>query len=336
MNTENKMTWIESLRGIAAILIFVSHLRFINGSQGGFIIGRIGVVLFFFMSGYLALGSRKRKTKKQYFFNRFCRMYPVYWVLLSLTFLLGCTLDTDYSFSIKDLILNLTLFHEFLGSECIIGASWMMPIQVCFFVAITIFAVEFWTLVISVPYLGIKFHVPYIVMTALALFAIFTGYLRYRTGIPFPSAFFLLLSIAFLGMYRKAKSGGYLLVVFETGLLITTLLSYQNEAILYVIAYNIGIIIFYAAEYHASLHIKPAERLGSIGFTFFLSASAAKIVLARINLFDGSIAAILLDYVAEFILTLLIAIIIDQWVEKPFLRKTKILEKKLGSGIKET
>lgn len=331
MNTENRLTWIESLRGIAAILVFISHLRFISGSPGGFIIGRIGVVLFFLMMGYLAIDSRQRKTKKQYIFNRFCRMYPVYWVLLLLTVVLGLVLDTDYSFSIKDFILNMTVFQEFLGSECIIGASWMMPIQVCFFVVITIIATEFWMQNVGIPRTAIKLRIPYIVMTALTLFAIFTGYLRYRTGIPLPSAFFLLFSVAFLGMYkRKFTGGGRLLAMFEVELLITSLLSYRGEVIQYELAYNAGIIMFYTAERYARLHCKIAERLGSVGFTFFLSASSAKIILSRVGSFDSSIITILFGYVSEFALTLLIAVAISKWIEKPFLKKAKVLEKRFS------
>lgn len=203
------LEWIESLRGIAALFVFISHLDYISGTPAGFIIGRIGVVLFFLISGYLAIGSRQKKTRVQYGFNRFSRMYPVYWIILILTFTLGHLLDRQYRFSIKDLILNMTLFHEFLGSECIIGASWMMPIQVCFFVSITVFNADFWTK----QYLKLKTQLRIgtleFVTIGLLLCSIGTGYLRYRTGFPFPSAFFLLMTVAFLGLYwKKLEVGG--------------------------------------------------------------------------------------------------------------------------------
>lgn len=46
--TSSKIEWIASLRGLAAFLVFVSHLNNISvNSQVLFIIGRMGVVAFF-------------------------------------------------------------------------------------------------------------------------------------------------------------------------------------------------------------------------------------------------------------------------------------------------
>ena len=68
-----RISWIESLRGVAVILVFISHLYLINGTHFGFVIGRIGVVIFFLLTGFLSIRSRKRRTGKQYFFNRFIK-----------------------------------------------------------------------------------------------------------------------------------------------------------------------------------------------------------------------------------------------------------------------
>lgn len=82
MEQNKNFNWISSLRGIGAFFVFFSHLPITFPSDLGFVIGRIGVVIFLMMSGYLAVGSRFKYTKKEYLFNRFVRMYPVYWVLL--------------------------------------------------------------------------------------------------------------------------------------------------------------------------------------------------------------------------------------------------------------
>lgn len=50
--TSSKIEWLASLRGLAAFLVFVSHLNNISvNSQVLFIIGRMGVVAFFLIIG---------------------------------------------------------------------------------------------------------------------------------------------------------------------------------------------------------------------------------------------------------------------------------------------
>lgn len=58
---------IATLRGIAVLLVFFSHLNL--SKELLFISGRIGVVLFFLISGLLAYSSRYKKSLKQYIFN---------------------------------------------------------------------------------------------------------------------------------------------------------------------------------------------------------------------------------------------------------------------------
>ena len=138
-----KIEWISTLRGIAALLVFISHLYLVNGTSMGFIIGRIGVVWFFLITGYLSHDSRKSKSGKQYLFNRFVRMYPVYWILL-LTYYIVTLFFSDTHASIISLLFNMTLFEEFLGLDCILGGSWMMPIQIAYFIIIGIFGTAIW------------------------------------------------------------------------------------------------------------------------------------------------------------------------------------------------
>lgn len=136
--------WISTLRGIAILLVFLSHLDSFGNHTFQFIIGRIGVVFFFLFSGYLAYESRNKRSRKQYFFNRFIRMYRVYWVILLLSVIVR-TVFAKERFSIPEIIANMTLFQQFIGFDNIIGASWMMPIQVSFFLLIGFFGVSIFT-----------------------------------------------------------------------------------------------------------------------------------------------------------------------------------------------
>ena len=200
-----RISWIESLRGVAVILVFISHLYLINGTHFGFVIGRIGVVIFFLLTGFLSIRSRKRRTGKQYFFNRFMRMFPVYWLLLIIYFFV-CLFFTENCPSLTSLLVNMFQFEEFVGVDAILGGSWMLPMQDIYFIGLSIFGIAFWNKKYKIKELRID--MPYFVMSLLMILAVITGLARYITNIPFPAAFFLLLQIAFLGMYKNLRGGG--------------------------------------------------------------------------------------------------------------------------------
>lgn len=143
MDSKKQILWISTLRGLAVLLVFISHLYLIIGSNIGFIIGRIGVVFFFLIAGYLAKISRAKRTAKQYIINRLFRIYPTYWIILLLSCVLSILLVKDNNLSVSSILFNMTLFNEFMGVDCIIGSSWMLPIMVCFYLIIGICGIEF-------------------------------------------------------------------------------------------------------------------------------------------------------------------------------------------------
>lgn len=205
MEQKKDQEWISTLRGLAILLVFCSHLSSSGGATFKFIIGRIGVVIFFLFSGYLAMESRSKRTRKQYIFNRLLRMYPVYWVLLILTFCVNRIFQTGDLIDFNTLLANLTLFHQFIGFKEILGASWMMPIQVCFFMLIGMMGIVIFT---KSYWVG-KFRIDMktVTITVLMVCAIIVGWVRYTTRIPFPTAFFLLMAVAFLGMNFNIEYG---------------------------------------------------------------------------------------------------------------------------------
>jgi peptidoglycan/LPS O-acetylase OafA/YrhL len=132
-STPPSIEWIASLRGVLVFLVFFSHQTELPVPKDAmFILGRIGVAGFFLVSGYLAVTSLQRRTAKQFLFNRFLRLYPIFWLILVLSYLLSphCGL--------KELLWNATLFEEFVGYEAFLGASWMLPIMVVFFLLLTL------------------------------------------------------------------------------------------------------------------------------------------------------------------------------------------------------
>ncbi len=84
----------------------------------------------------------------------------------------------------------------------------MMPMQVCFFIAVGIFVIGMFTDRVRIGHLSVDMKI--VTIAILMLLSIVTGIVRYNTGLPFPTAFFLLIAVAFLGMdFLFDVRGGY-------------------------------------------------------------------------------------------------------------------------------
>lgn len=305
----DKLLWLSSLRGLMVFFVFLSHQTYLGLPQNAnFVIGRIGVVCFFLMTGYLAVTSLYKRSVRQYVFNRFLRIYPIFWLLVIATWIL---LDR---FSLTTLIANMTLFHQFMGYEQLIGASWMLPIMVVFF----------GVLVISKKNVDKYLKWLYVLFSIGAL--LFGG-MRYVTGKPFPTAFFLLQLVGIIGYYWKQQDAVPLthVVCFEIVLVVASFLSYGEKVIWYFVAYNIGG-LFFGLFMKRNLSSKILDKFGSLGFTFFLGADIPSLILRKFDICLGSINPYW-HFIIIFCLTLLLSYIITKWIETPLLAWGKKIEK---------
>lgn len=321
---EKNYEWISTLRGFAALLVFTAHLPIPFPHIVSFAIGRTGVALFFLITGYLAVQSRRKRGRKQYLFNRFVRMYPVFWLILIETYVVKILAwNAGFVKHLKDLALNMTLFNEFLGSDCIIGTSWMMPIQVCFFVLLAVLPADFFD--------GgkAKERQTDILFIAGCVFTLAVAWLRYITGKPLPTAFGLLILLGVIGIkYRGCGSlGGIVkyLVMFAVTFLPSVLLSYKSEAAGYCAAYAAGILLFVLAD-KTGVSVKLMNKLGDVGFSFFLAADIPHIILEEFIDAKASAAELVLFVLIKLAASLALAYLLTRFVEKPMLTKAKDIE----------
>ena len=178
------------------------------------------------------------------------------------------------------------------------------------------------------------------------ILAIITGFVRYKTGKPFPTAFFLLLGVAFLGMYYydflhckniTGKDLAALITIFEAGLCVAAWLSYPGALWAYMTAYNLGFLLFEVFRKY-SISFSPAVWLGKVSYTFFLGPGAAA---AIVSLFINTRTLIRQEYfsnqftytVCVFLFTLTYNLIfswfITTFVEKPLLSWSHKAEKNI-------
>ena len=109
MNTDiqnnQRIFGLDVVRATAIAMVVFSHVYYLIDSSNPLLIsvsglfGFFGVELFFVLSGFL-IASRYMDNKvsfKKYLWNRFVRIYPIYFILTLLTFVLK-GFNTEFSY----------------------------------------------------------------------------------------------------------------------------------------------------------------------------------------------------------------------------------------------
>jgi peptidoglycan/LPS O-acetylase OafA/YrhL len=158
-------------------------------------LGKVGVVSFFFISGYViayTLNKLDRNAIRQFVVGRFFRLYPVFWVALLLMIILRAL--SGHLYDLKQILANLTMFNKFLLIPDINGVAWTLQIELTFYIMAAVFFG-----------LGISKDKKYSILTIylLLLLAFVMAVLKQKTGIDLPLAFPLGLSVMFTGWYWR-------------------------------------------------------------------------------------------------------------------------------------
>lgn len=148
IDNKKRFEYIDSMRAIAALLVVWLHTSEIfvkiatPSLQDGlydiahlFDFGRIGVVIFFAISGFVipsSLTGSKVEGVRAFLIKRFFRMYPLYW--LSIPFgLLTSWYIWDKSISVTAILWNFTMVQEAAGYPSIQGLYWTLQTELVFY-----------------------------------------------------------------------------------------------------------------------------------------------------------------------------------------------------------
>jgi len=98
--------------------------------------GRISVVAFFLISGYvIPFSIPKGEMPKRIFWTaRFFRLWPAYWVAILLAVL---TNTSEIPITFRNVLVNCTMLQGFLGVPDMVGAFWTLQIELVFYGLIT-------------------------------------------------------------------------------------------------------------------------------------------------------------------------------------------------------
>ncbi len=140
---------IDALRGLAAILVLLSHVPIlIESNRTVFSFGCVGVELFFIISGFVIfLSIDKISNWHEFIFNRITRLYPTFWLCICIT-TLGIYLSSNLNnfnnstfFLIKSFLANLTMLPYYIGYPNIDDSYWTLTTELFFYVFMLILIV---------------------------------------------------------------------------------------------------------------------------------------------------------------------------------------------------
>lgn len=138
---------IDGLRAVAALLVIwlhtaeiFSHLghqesSVLNSIPAMLDFGRIGVLVFFLISGFLipsSLKGERLEGLRRFVIRRFFRLYPLYWISIPLSWF-SLWWIFNRSTTIETVLFNLTMVQQKLGYQDISGLYWTLKIELFFY-----------------------------------------------------------------------------------------------------------------------------------------------------------------------------------------------------------
>lgn len=139
---------VNLLRFLAALGILFVH-KFSYLIDAGFIpkslnflspftqYGYLGVNLFFLISGFVITLSSEGRTLGHFVSARFIRLFPVFWICVSITTLFTFILAKNETISLSQFLANLTMMPQYYGNHDFIdGSYWTLLLELKFYFAI--------------------------------------------------------------------------------------------------------------------------------------------------------------------------------------------------------
>jgi peptidoglycan/LPS O-acetylase OafA/YrhL len=309
-NIKSRIFWLDELRGIAAFSVVLFHF-FTNYNvhythnfdvPKAFSFGRLGVNLFFIISGFVIFMTvSKLSTIKQFIISRFSRLYPVFWVAVTITFIWTIFLGPeDRAVSSSNYLLNLSMIHEYLTIPHVDKVYWTLTIELAFY---------FWIscLLITKQLKNIKYYLFIIVF--LSLFYEYLPTLVRQLFILKSIPFFAAGICFYLSFNNKSTTLTNLIFV----LVIAHILKYYT-------AIESGILLFAMTYIYLQNKIQRAENrmlvfLGTISYSLYLIHQNIGYSIIQKGYEMGLPSMV--NILTAILFTLFLATLLTYFVEKP-------------------
>jgi peptidoglycan/LPS O-acetylase OafA/YrhL len=323
---KHRINWIDSLRGISALLVAFTHVTGLilekdhvqsNMVYYSWMLGRIGVIIFFMISGFVIPYSLYNKSIKQFVISRFFRLYPAYWLSII------AVIAVSGFVTLRELLTNITMFQKLFGSEDLIGVYWTLQIELFFYFICA--ALFYFGYLYKDKIIAYFYYLMLIVATGIAIE-------RFHTDKKLPVAFPLSLSVMFLGfLYRnyyynkdaehlnkiKKQIGIFLITIIPVAFLAYNKdYGFNEKWWQYLFSYVIAIAVFLIySRYNRTNTILLF--FGNISFSLYLFHQVVIMLMEKMNLYNSLSHTI---YVTVFLLVSISVSTVSYYlVEKPFI-----------------
>jgi len=145
-----RLRHIDALRAVAALLVLWRHVadiyvtlgpgvtgRWLQSAGAAVDVGRIGVVAFFMISGFVipfSINPNSPAPVGTFLIRRFFRIYPAYWLSVPAGALTAFWI-WGRPFAFRDLLVNLTLLQDFFGVPAAEGLYWTLLVEWMFYLS---------------------------------------------------------------------------------------------------------------------------------------------------------------------------------------------------------
>ncbi|MER7051196.1 acyltransferase [Streptomyces sp. NPDC000351] len=156
---KDRLAALDGLRFLAALAVVLFHfvgqtpgaMQFVWGrpyhelfpeAHGYFAFGRLGVDLFFLISGFVICMSAWGRSPRDFFISRVTRLYPMYWVAIVVSACVIYLVNTPFGHpNPRVLFANFTMLQTPLGVDNLDSVYWTLWPELCFYLT---FAVVVW------------------------------------------------------------------------------------------------------------------------------------------------------------------------------------------------
>ncbi|HZV67484.1 MAG TPA: acyltransferase [Telluria sp.] len=317
----SRLTAIDSLRGIAAMLVVLFHYTtrydelYQHNAAPFFQLpwGHLGVNLFFMISGFVIFMTiEKTRHSLDFVVSRFSRLYPAYWAAILLTLALTHWLGLPGKLvDIAAATANLSMLHSFVNIPSVDGVYWTLEVELLFY---------FWIwLAYRLRLLG-RVHLLLAALFALRLVYFWTE-TQMHVDLPWQPYRLLILKFipwfaAGIMVYRLVSRHGTARCDLAIGCAAVVLLALTEGIATACLLLGLAGVLYAAARGHLALLTHPAlVWLGSISYTLYLlHENIGWAIIRRLEMAgaDASLAVVL-----ALLLAMLLASGVTRMVELP-------------------
>ncbi len=322
---QQRIQELDALRGFAVLMVAAFHYyarydqiyKHSFEHADWFYAGRMGVQLFFIISGFVNFMTVEQvKGAGDFLYRRFTRLYPTYWICLIITFgLVSWWGLAGREVSANVALWNLSMVHELWGLQHVDGVYWSLLPELLFYALMALL-------------LLIRQHQKIWLISSLWTLLIW-GQLQYDWFGPAPAkllnlhyGLFFIAGIHFYHLFKRRRHFAHHLFIL-LALLLSFRLYNDSTDRLWLFSF---FLIFYLTIYGQMRWIKwrPLLWLGQISYAFYLlHQNIGYLILNELKSAWGATA-----WWMVFIplpLVLLLAHLVTVYLERPIIKKLRSL-----------